>query len=509
MRGRIKRLAQYLFITGFSLVLSLKITGCSSDSSEIPMTITPSYSLTSTISPSANPSLTNTPEPTITPTRHNTVIPINSVRPTLANTPYPTLSEHGPYLAYLKNNSIILLNSDGKGRRVIDFAENGYISSLETALSPDKKWIVIYQGKRSIYGGLEITPELSINLLYIPDETIYRIMNLFPENSGNLRNEGDYGLFMQYEWSPDGRNLAFAGAMDGHISDLYVYDIETKAIRRLTNNTVSIWLINWSPDSRWIWFESIEPIASGDLASFYIIQYDESYTYKPTLLFKKIWTQGYWISKNLYFLYTTSDGGDCGLSHFRFYNILNREETILWRNPSNSFALDEDNQLLAISTECGERGTFVVDWYGKMYGKISDTPLQLEPWVGEEFSFLGIDYSEKQVFGIDHYGSMTHLRDKYFTSASESPDHRWYVLYQNKLYYPSGTEGMDLFSENNQYIQTITKDYVSSIYWNPDSTGLFYLTRNLYYIAIPDGKPVLLDMRVLKNRFIFALLAKI
>ena len=53
-------------------------------------------------------------------------------------------------------------------------------------------------------------------------------------------------------WSPDGRYLAFAGAIDGPSSDLYVYDTQTDQVRRLTDGPNQAAILGWSPDSRWI-----------------------------------------------------------------------------------------------------------------------------------------------------------------------------------------------------------------------------------------------------------------
>jgi hypothetical protein len=58
-------------------------------------------------------------------------------------------------------------------------------------------------------------------------------------------------------WSPNGRYLAFVAAMDGPSADVYVFDAESEAVRRLTSGPNQAHLMGWSPDSRWIVHASI------------------------------------------------------------------------------------------------------------------------------------------------------------------------------------------------------------------------------------------------------------
>ncbi|HEX9675481.1 MAG TPA: hypothetical protein VGA07_05840, partial [Anaerolineales bacterium] len=51
-------------------------------------------------------------------------------------------------------------------------------------------------------------------------------------------------------WSPDGRYLAFVGAIDGPSADVYAYDSLTSAVLRLTDGPGQPVLMGWSPDSR-------------------------------------------------------------------------------------------------------------------------------------------------------------------------------------------------------------------------------------------------------------------
>jgi Tol biopolymer transport system component len=54
-------------------------------------------------------------------------------------------------------------------------------------------------------------------------------------------------------WSPDGRYLAFS-ALEGGLSDLFVYDLERDELRRLTNDPFGDLQPAWSPDGRYLAF---------------------------------------------------------------------------------------------------------------------------------------------------------------------------------------------------------------------------------------------------------------
>lgn len=64
-----------------------------------------------------------------------------------------------------------------------------------------------------------------------------------------------FGQILTPAWSPDGRAIAFA-ALDGGITDIFLYDLASGALEQLTNDAYADLQPQWSPDGRTLAFVS-------------------------------------------------------------------------------------------------------------------------------------------------------------------------------------------------------------------------------------------------------------
>jgi Tol biopolymer transport system component len=73
------------------------------------------------------------------------------------------------------------------------------------------------------------------------------------------------GFLDTLAWSPDGRHLAFTGALDGPSADVYLYDTTTDRVRRLTSDKAHELI--WLPDSSGlVYLMGADPVALKSVA---------------------------------------------------------------------------------------------------------------------------------------------------------------------------------------------------------------------------------------------------
>lgn len=165
-----------------------------------------------------------------------------------------TLAEEGPWWVFSRQGALYAVNDDGSGLTQIHQEPPNSPFNGHFITSPKRGYIAYLSGADSL--------QMKLNINVLPSRFLIAEIPLttFVNQEGSQPNPGD-PLFQALEavrsfdsmaFSPDGTKLAFMGLLEGPTSDLYVYDIETSEITRLTDGPSQSYQPVWSPDGRYI-----------------------------------------------------------------------------------------------------------------------------------------------------------------------------------------------------------------------------------------------------------------
>ncbi len=468
-----------------AFVIALLVLGCNASA-----TVTPTPMPTESPVPTVQPS--NTPEPTAT-----------QLIPTPTLTPEPSLRTGGPYFAYFRQvdwtYQLVIMDADGVGRKIIslppEIADVLPVKRFDPDMkfvSPDGKWLAFYTGSAGDYGKMPAsgTSNLAINLLDLTTGEKQVVTPLlsknYPDNfaeaarklndpyktAESLYDAFNNGIAQAIAWSPDGMHLAFAGQMDGLSSDLYVYDVETKAIRRLSSGDDELQWINWSPDGKWIVHSSVYSVGEG--MTFNVYAAAVAGTSVRSVSTNSLYTGvDKWLDSHRYFENDSQNGpGDYGL---RLVDINTGKVTRIWDGSFIGYTIDPTGKWLAVATL--ESGLQLINLQTLEQIAAPDTlPDPPDTFIRTESG---------EIISLDMSPFAT--GDK---KISHSPDSEyWAVAMDQKV---------KLFSADITLIKEIhLPDYsgaLRSMVWMPDSSGLYLLYEaDLYSITLPEGNVRLVE----------------
>jgi Tol biopolymer transport system component len=387
--------------------------------------------------------------------------------------------------------------ADGTGRRVIPLPDDAQVASLVQAVSPGGRWLAYHTGAAG--GNASRGPsDLALNLMDLSGGGTRVITALlsagYPDDAGSSQQWEAlvYGI-RALAWSPDGRRLAFAGQVEGPSSDVYVYDLDTGTIRRLTDGPGQVQSIAWSPDGRWILHTSASEVGAGAPAGTYAAAADGSAMRE---LPPGSHSARGWIAPATY-LCSDANNGPAGLSRLRSVDLDTGAERVLWDGTFVSFAVDPENSVLAVAgyETVGARGApalYLIDLAGGNRRKLAESVSRVEflGAGGRQFVYGAQDGDVPKTMLIMADGSVAGADfGAGAVRVTASPDRR--------LLLAAGRE-LRVYAASGDLLRAIplpgSAARVDETVWRPDSSGFFFrLGAELYAADVAGGDAVLVD----------------
>ena len=306
--------------------------------------------------------------------------------------------------------------------------------------------------------------------------------------------------------------MAFAAALDGPSTDLYVYDILTDAVRRLSNEPEHVVVFGWSPASQWIVYAEAD--AGEDLPPGHIMDYPVGYVsvalrtaavesgetreliaFSNPRRFKLL----AWISPTNFFLALFDvNGRPVGLQSV---DLESRQVQVLYDGPSSRSDADGESGTVAFTVWAEDQtagGIYVIDATQGEQLMISESFAQSPfsefiVWSPQLGRYLTESHAGVLVF--ESSGEVTQRFDQETCLPEPSPDGVWLAFSVCAQWSGISRPGLRLYSTEGDFVQTLSEDDIQDIAWRPDSTGLFYIdgSSQMIYFDLALGESQIID----------------
>ncbi len=400
-----------------------------------------------------------------------------------------------------------------------------YESCFEPSFSPDGQWLVFYTPNNlqpSATDKPAATPQVTLNLMKLSSGKIVHHINLLPYdypknfekllatipvNAGidipslsSLQESFLQGLD-SVDWSPNGNYMAFAGAMDGPSSDLYVYNMQTSAIQRLSDGSKNIQWINWSADGKEIFqASSYYDACEGDCNSYYTVALDG----KPARAMTHLDNNGGvnisvgWLTPSRELMYSDANGS--GEAYLRYFDYELNQTVDLYPFALDSVALDPDSKMLLVLSS---------------YENVPNTPIGIHlinPWNRSQkdlqmdicnfpkdhpssgsvnavmlgvYRFAVACADGTELVALD--GSVAKLSDRTL-NVTKIPNREQLIGFDKE------TSEAIIYSADLKAVRQVMIHPYEQMAWRPDGQGAFYwFDDKLYYWEFSSNEEVLVD----------------
>lgn len=437
-------------------------------------------------------------------------LPTFTITPSLVPaTPTPVITElnpAGPWLVYPSDggDSLVALNPDGSGltRLGVTLLDT---NDLVDGLAPQGGVVALRTGRRSDFSSLGLV------LVHFPSGQIDKITPLLSPDLQALANSGDSGQRTRLaaqavsgrgalRWSPDGRYLAFLGAIDGDSSDLYLFDTSDHSLSRLTTGSNQAATPIWSPGGQMVItqeFEAYLPAGGFNPTAVWTTNISSKETVRvytpPANSTGEIFAG--WLGDEQ--LLTYSQGAQGGFD-LRRVDIVKIKDTTLFPGPFGELSFEPESKTTALTGVAARGATSgLPNGLYLLPAESSDpTPVEGGDWRDLRWEPQNKLFTARGVLGILWAGLDGHynlLQGE--AAAALSPSGSWVAAWGQA---PDDTHpGLRLYKPGGELLQTITGDSIQDLAWLPGSNGFFYLSGSrLYRVEFPQLQPRLIDEAV-------------
>lgn len=344
--------------------------------------------------------------------------------------------------------------------------------------------------------------DLALTILDVPQGRLVKHIPLFsPEYQDRLREgrasltwlEEDWALALldrwyRPHWAPDGRSVAFAASIDGPSADVYLYDVDSDELRRLTQEPDQAIVLGMSPDGEWIAYVEAFDLHYND----YEVPLHERYGYAAVTVravststgrivelyqpstFTRIELIG-WYSPTEFALAETSSVS--GLALLYRADIVTRTPVLLYGGGFEAASVDPASRMAAFTVpgggaapaavhlvEASDHRTLIVldePQTGGYAGPI--------PWVPELARFL--TEAEAGIAAISPHGEEVLIYDGQYCLPHPSADGLLLVFWGCDDMWP----GISLYYSSGEWYSDYEAGFVQAVEWGPDFNELFIL----------------------------------
>jgi hypothetical protein len=279
-------------------------------------------------------------------------------------------------------------------------------------------------------------------------------------------------------------------------SDLYLYNIESESIQRLTGGLEQVQWIEWSPDGELIFQSSTNEQGPGNPQTYYSLSPQGDLL--RTIFSSQVGGTGLgWVNETEFAFYSTLDSPSPNrLTHV---DVISGARTTIWEGPFRAFAFDPSQGVRLFSVLAAQGDDLETGLYRRIAGREADRIADFAPeqvdYVGmRNARFLIQSTHEGTLQSIDQAGELKLLRQRIGWTPIVAPNRN--IL---ALIHPLET-GILLYDREGEWIEISFEHPVDLLVWRADSQAFFFVSRGeLFFHHFDEDSTQRVDVGLLSG----------